>query len=108
MREVEGRLRAVVDAVRGAEQEEWQRSNPETRARAEGAAAQLQESLTQLEEELAAAEAAGDQKAAKQAREALEVRRSWMEQISQFASDDYSSSPQLSTISTQVVLHGAP
>lgn len=88
MREVESRLRAVVDAVRGAEQEEWQRSNPETRARAEGAAAQLQESLTQLEEELAAAEAAGDQKAAKQAREALEVRRSWMEQISQFASDD--------------------
>ena len=88
MREVEGRLRAVVDAVREAEQEEWQRSNPETRARAEGAAAQLEESLKQLEEELEAAEAAGDERAAKAAREALEVRRAWMKQISQFASDD--------------------
>lgn len=88
IREVEGRLRAVVEAVRGAEQEEWQRSNPETRARAEGAAAQLEESLKQLEEELAAAEAAGDDRAAKKAREALEVRRAWMEQISQFASED--------------------
>lgn len=87
VRSVEGRLRAVVEAVREAEQAQWRRSNPETKARAEGAAAQLQESLNQLESEIAAAEQAGDTKAAEQARAALEVRRSWLEQISQVVDD---------------------
>lgn len=37
---VEGRLRAVEQAVREADDAQWRRTNPETRARAEGAAAQ--------------------------------------------------------------------
>src|SRR5690606_33578245 len=35
MRSIESRLRRVEDAVRAAEQAEWQRTNPEARARAE-------------------------------------------------------------------------
>lgn len=87
LRDVEGRLRTVVNAIKDAEDEAWKRNNPETKARAQGAAAQLEESITQLEDEVAAAEAAGNDKKAKQAREALEVRKSWMTQISQFADE---------------------
>src|SRR5699024_11782413 len=44
LREVEGRLRAVINAIKDAEDEAWKRNNPETKARAQGAAAQLEES----------------------------------------------------------------
>ncbi|MBA2640636.1 MAG: DUF349 domain-containing protein, partial [Nocardioidaceae bacterium] len=45
MRDLEGRLRAVEEAVRRAEDDRWRRSNPEARARAEAAVAQLEASL---------------------------------------------------------------
>ncbi len=48
LQRVEGRLRAVENAVRDAEQAQWTRSNPETRARAEGAAAQLEAAIEAL------------------------------------------------------------
>ena len=52
LQRVEGRLRAVEQAVRDADQAHWRRTNPETRARAEGAAAQLHAAIAALEEDL--------------------------------------------------------
>ncbi|WP_246169548.1 DUF349 domain-containing protein [Actinotalea subterranea] len=84
---VEGRLRAVEQTVRESEQAQWQRSNPETRARAEGAAAQLLAAIAGLESDLAAAEAAGDARKIADARAALDARRAWLEQVERAAAD---------------------
>ena len=79
---IEGRLRAVEAAVRDAEEKEWRRTNPETRARAAGMVGQLEEQIAQLERSLAEAESKGDDKAAKSVRETLETKRAWLAQIS--------------------------
>ncbi|WP_037606484.1 DUF349 domain-containing protein [Streptacidiphilus rugosus] len=57
---LEGRLRTVEQAIREAEEAEWQRSNPEARARATGMAGLLQAAVDKLEKQIAAAEAKGD------------------------------------------------
>ncbi len=84
---MEARLRAVEQAVRAAEDRAWHRANPQTRARAEGVAAQLQQVIAALEADLAAAEAVGDARRATEARSALEARRSWLEQVERAARD---------------------
>jgi len=78
---VEGRMRAVEKAIKDVEDQEWRRSNPETKARVEGATSQLENAITALEDELVAARATGDAKAISAAEEALAARRSWLEQL---------------------------
>ncbi len=84
---VEGRLRAVEAKVRDADQAEWRRTNPETRARAEGAAAQLENAIAQLEAELAKAQAGGDARKVADAQAALDARRAWLEQVQRAAQE---------------------
>lgn len=84
---VESRMRAVEQAVRDAERAKWRRTNPETRARAEGAAAQLHAAIEALEKEHAEAVAGGDEAAARSAQEALEARRTWLAQIEKAADE---------------------
>jgi len=57
---IEGRLRKVEESLRHGEQEQWRKSNPEARARAEATVAQFQSSLDKLEADLTKAQAAGD------------------------------------------------
>ena len=57
---IEGRLRKVEESLRQGEQEQWRKSNPEARARAEATVAQFQSSLDKLEKDLAKAQTAGD------------------------------------------------
>ena len=85
---VEARLRAIETAIRDADASAWTRGNPETRARAEGAVAQLETAITGLEADLAAAQAAGNQRKVTEAQAALDARRAWLEQI-QRAADDH-------------------
>lgn len=87
LQRVEGRLRAVENAVRDAEQAQWTRSNPETRARAEGAAAQLESAIAALESDLAAARDRGDSRAVADLEGALTARRAWLEQVVRAAED---------------------
>lgn len=75
------RIGAVEQAVRDAEDKQWNSRNPEIERRATGAAAQLQAAIEDLEKELAAAKEAKDKRAIKEAEEALAARRSWLEQI---------------------------
>ena len=81
LRRIEGRMRAVEDAVREAENAEWRRSDPETKARAEGLAGQLEDSIAELERDLEAARSAGDSKKVAEAEAALTARRAWLEQV---------------------------
>jgi hypothetical protein len=57
---VEGRLRKVEDAIKRAEEDQWRRTDPAKRALAESTVETFRASLTKLEKQAAAAEAAGD------------------------------------------------
>ena len=81
VRRIEGRMRAVEDAIREAENAEWRRTDPETKARAEGLAGQLEDSISELEKDLEAARSAGDDKRIAEAEAALTARRAWLDQV---------------------------
>lgn len=81
VRPVEDRLRKVESHVRQLDETHWEKNNPERKARSEGLASQLQDAITKLEDELAAAEAGGDARKVKEAREALDARRVWLDAL---------------------------
>ncbi|HEX9230115.1 MAG TPA: DUF349 domain-containing protein [Arthrobacter sp.] len=87
MGRVEAGLRKVEDAVRHAEDENWKRSNPETKARTNSALTQLESAIAGLRDDLAKAEKAGDERKIKAAKEALEARQAWLEQLEKSASE---------------------
>ncbi len=78
---IETRMRAVENAVKEAEDAEWRRTDPQTKARAEGMLGQLQASIEQLESELEQARSAHDEDAVRALSDALETKRSWYNQI---------------------------
>lgn len=80
---VEGRLRAVEQAVREAEDTRWRRSSPEARARAADTVAQLTESIAKLERQRERAAADDDARGLAEAEAALEARRQWLVQAKQ-------------------------
>ncbi|QRP44096.1 DUF349 domain-containing protein [Amycolatopsis sp. FDAARGOS 1241] len=75
IRELDGRLKAVQDAVKSAEDSRWRRTDPEAQARA----AQFRERVEQFEAQAAKARAAGDERRAKKADEQAAQWREWME-----------------------------
>jgi Domain of Unknown Function (DUF349) len=87
MRTIDSRLRTVEQAVKAAEDEVWERSNPEARARAEATVQQLESSIADLESKAAKATERGDEKRAREAREAIEARRSWLTEAQKALSD---------------------
>ncbi|WP_328992949.1 DUF349 domain-containing protein [Kribbella sp. NBC_01245] len=87
MRPIDARLRAVEQAVKSAEDEVWERSNPEARARAEATVKQLESLISDLEAQAVKHESAGNAKKAKDAREAAEARRAWLAQAQQALTD---------------------
>ena len=78
MKELEGRIRKVEQAIRSVEDDQWQRSNPEARARAADTVAQLEASISELETKHEKAVAAGNEKKVAEHAAALEARRSWL------------------------------
>jgi hypothetical protein len=89
MRPLDGRLRAIEQAVSEAEEHKWRRTNPEARARAEDTAAKLEAQIATLEEQATKASARGDEGAAQQARDSAATYREWLAQAQQ-AVDDFS------------------
>jgi len=87
MRAIDSRLRAVEQAVKSAEDEVWNRSNPEARARAEATVKQLQSLIADLEKQAAKHEAQGNARKATEAREAIEARREWLTQAQNALTD---------------------
>lgn len=82
LREIEGRIRAIEDHVRKLEEDHWDRTNPETIARSEGLKGQLEASIQELHEEIQQAEADGDAKKLKTAKDKLETQESWLRALS--------------------------
>ncbi|MFG1819933.1 DUF349 domain-containing protein [Kribbella sp. NPDC049174] len=87
MRAIDSRLRAVEQAVKAAEDEVWNRSNPEARARAEATVKQLQSLIADLEKQAAKHESQGNTRKANEAREAIAARREWLTQAQNALSD---------------------
>ncbi|GAA1775855.1 DUF349 domain-containing protein [Streptomonospora arabica] len=77
---LEGAFRKLEDEVRRAEDHEWQRTNPEGRARAESTASRLRDSIAQLEDDLEHARARGNERRIREVEEALSARRSWLDE----------------------------
>jgi hypothetical protein len=88
IKDLEGRMRKVEQSIRGVEDDEWKRSNPEARARAADTVAQLEASLEELEAKKAKAEAAGNAKKAAEHSAAIEARQAWLVEAKK-ALDDF-------------------
>ncbi|MGO2518696.1 MAG: DUF349 domain-containing protein [Microbacterium sp.] len=80
-RALDDKLRTIEQALKSREEVDWKRNNPETKARANDMSQQLLDAIEKLEAEKAAAEASGNKKAAKEAADALEARRSWLKAL---------------------------
>ena len=87
MKSIESRLRRVEDAIRNAETSDWERTNPEGKARAEDTVAQLRTSINDLESQASKAREAGNERKAAEAEESLAARRAWLEQAEQALED---------------------
>jgi hypothetical protein len=89
MKELEGRMRAVEQAVRQVEDEQWRKSDPEKSARADGMVAQLESAIAQVEADLEKARAAGNDKRVRELEENLASRQSFLD-MARKVSADYS------------------
>jgi hypothetical protein len=75
---VDDRLRAIEAAVKRLDEDHWNTSNPEKKARSEGLAAQLEKAIAGLEADLAAATAAKNSAKIAELTEALDARKAWL------------------------------
>ncbi|CAM4106985.1 DUF349 domain-containing protein [Nocardiopsis rhodophaea] len=75
---LEGAFRKIEEGVRKAEEKEWDRINPEARARAEATISQLRDSIGDLEAKLEKARAGGNERKIREVEDALTARRSWL------------------------------
>lgn len=89
VKEMEGRLRKVEQAVRAAGEQAWERSDPEKSARADDMIDKLQKAIDDTRADLAAAEKAGDKKKVKNLQDDLASRESFLE-TAQKAQADFS------------------
>ena len=87
MANLERRIKAVEQAIKTAEDERWTRSNPEAAARAADTVAQLETSIADLETKRDKAATAGNERKAREADEAIEARRAWLDQARQALAD---------------------
>ncbi len=87
VKELEGRLRTVEQAVRAAGEQEWKRSDPEKSARADDMIGKLQRAIDETREALAKAEAAGDARKVKDLSAKLESNESFLAMAQKAAAD---------------------
>ena len=80
MRSLDARVKALQSALQSAEQDEWRRTDPEARARAEETVRMLTEEIDKLTEKAAKAAARGDQAAATKANDSIATYRTWLDQ----------------------------
>ncbi|MDO5701299.1 MAG: DUF349 domain-containing protein [Bowdeniella nasicola] len=80
--EVEGRMRAVEDAIHTVEAQQWRDSDPEVSARRNALTSQIEEALAELDERIAQATAAGDDATVTKLTEERATKQAWLDQIS--------------------------
>jgi hypothetical protein len=89
VKEMEGRLRAVEQAVRAAGDEAWKKTDPEKSARADDMIGKLQRAIDETREALERAQASQDAKKIAELEESLKSRESFLE-MAQKAQADFS------------------
>ena len=89
MKDLEARIRKVEQAIRGLEEDQWRRSDPEKSARADDMVSKLESAIADIEAQLAAARAAGDQKKVASLEENLASRQAFLA-MAKKASDEFS------------------
>jgi hypothetical protein len=89
LKELEGRLRKVEQEIRGAEDEQWRRTDPEKSARADDMVGKLEAAIAGIEADLEKAKAAGDEKKVKDLEDNLASRRSFLD-MAKMASQEFS------------------
>ncbi|MBM7825461.1 hypothetical protein JOD55_001288 [Arcanobacterium pluranimalium] len=77
----EGRLREIERIIRDAENEQWAKTDPDKEERTSGMAQQLQQLITELEAQLAQAQADSNAKKIKEYEEALAARKAWLKAV---------------------------
>ncbi len=87
MRDLEGRIRKVEQAIRSVEDEQWRRTDPEKSARADDMVSKLEDAIAKIEADLAAAQSSGNEKKAQELAENLESRQAFLEMAKRAASD---------------------
>lgn len=81
VREVEDKMRVIESKVRKADEDHWRKTDPATQDRTNSVLSQLEESISKLEGELAAAKLKKEAKAIAAATDALEARKAWLEVV---------------------------
>lgn len=84
---LEARIRKVEQEIRGIEDDQWKKSDPEKSARADGMIGQLQDAIAKIEADLAKATAAGDATKIKDLQENLASRQSFLEMAQKAAAE---------------------
>ncbi|WP_436699885.1 DUF349 domain-containing protein [Nocardioides sp. BYT-33-1] len=79
IKDLEGRMRAVEQVIRKAEDDQWRRTDPEKSARADDMVSKLEAAIAEAEAKLEAARARGDERKVRELEENLEGRRSFLE-----------------------------
>lgn len=87
IKELEGRIRAVENAIRTAEQQEWKRTDPEKSARADDMIQKLEAAIAEIEADITKAEKSGNTKKVASLKENLESRKAFLEMARKTASD---------------------
>ena len=80
MRGLDNRLRTLEAGIKRAEEDEWRRTDPEARQRAEETVAMLSNEIEKLTAKIAKAEARGDAAAAKKAQDSIDTYSVWLDQ----------------------------
>jgi hypothetical protein len=87
MKPLEARIRKVEQEIRGLEDAQWKKSDPEKSARADGMIGQLQDAIAKIEADLEKAKASGDAKKIKDLEENLASRQSFLEMAQKAAAE---------------------
>jgi len=89
IKDLEARIRKVEQTIRGLEDEQWRKSDPEKSARADDMVSKLQAAIAGVEADLDKARAAGNDKLAKELEENLQSRQAFLE-MARRAADEFS------------------
>ncbi|ABL81899.1 DUF349 domain-containing protein [Nocardioides sp. JS614] len=87
MKELEGRIRKVEQEIRGVEEDQWRRSDPEKSARADDMVSKLEAAIAQVEADLEKARAAGNERKIKELEENLASRQMFLETAKRASAD---------------------
>jgi hypothetical protein len=87
IKSLEARIRKVEQEIRGLEEDQWRKSDPEKSARADDMVTKLRDAITKLEADLEKARSAGDEKKVRTLEADLDSRRAFLEMAEKTAAE---------------------